>query len=128
MSTLLQLALSRPALLTQHARGYAALIAVEAEAWAVQARLRLLVAACMVLLLAASLTLAGVGTMLWPLYGQGMQAHALPLLLAPTLPLLGAVGSAVWLRTHPQADAFPALRQQIDLDIASLQEPAHAES
>ncbi len=128
MHTLIQIALSKPTLLAQHARGYAALVAVEAEAWALQARLRMMVASCMVLLLATSLTLAGVGAMLWPLYGPTLQTQALPLLCAPALPLTGAALAWLWLRTHPQADAFPALRQQVNLDLACLQEDAHGQT
>ena len=126
MHTLFQLALSQPALLTQHARGYAALLAVEAEDWRNQARLRLVVASCMGLLLACALTLAGVGLMFWPWYQANMPARLDALMLAPGLPFLGALCCAWWLRTHPQAKAFPALRQQIELDLASLQEPPHA--
>ncbi len=128
MRTLAQLALSRPTLLAQHARGYAALIAVEAQAWATQARLHTMVACCMLLLFSASLTLAGVSVMLWPLYASGPHDQALPLLCAPALPMLGALMAWWWLHEHPQTNAFLALQQQFELDMACLAEVADGQT
>jgi hypothetical protein len=122
MHRLAHLAMSRPGLLAEHAQGYAALLAVEAEAWAAHTRLRLLVTTALLMLLAASLTLACAGIMLWPLYGATLQAHALPLVGAPALPLGGALIAWAWLHSHPQGHAFPALREQLQLDLACLKD------
>jgi hypothetical protein len=122
MHRLAHLALSRPGLLAQHAQGYAALLTVEAEAWAAAARLRLLVTTTLLILLVASFTLACMGIMLWPLYGTILQAQALPLFGAPALPLGGALIAWAWLHAHPAGHAFPALREQLQLDLACLKD------
>ena len=125
MHTIFTLALSRPQLLAQHLRGYADLASIEAQTWTSQARTRLMVSVCMLVLGTVALILAGIAAMLWPVYaGEGIDRHTalLPLLASPLLPLIGAVVAGLWLWRHPAQAAFPHLREQLELDLASLQD------
>jgi hypothetical protein len=120
MHPLLALLATRPQLLVDHARAYAALVDEEFDiafaSWRHRAIL-LSVALCCVIV---SAVLAGVALMLWAV-NPVLQPHA-PWVLwcTPLLPLLGAVICLVLARSATPTDAFANLGRQISADMAMV--------
>jgi cytochrome bd-type quinol oxidase subunit 2 len=122
MHPLLALLATRPQLLVDHARAYAALVDEEFDiafaSWRRRAILHALALCCLVV----AAVLAGVALMLWAV-NPVLQSHA-PWVLwsTPLLPLLGAAICLVLARNAKSNNAFANLGRQISADIGMLRE------
>ena len=122
MHPLLQVLLSQPGLLGEHARGYAGLLVSDATAFKQASQCRLVWAVATACLALAGAVLVGVAVMLWAAL-PGMPATAAWALLAtPCVPLAAALGCVLRLQTLTQVTAFANIQQQIQADMQLLQD------
>ena len=126
VTTLWQLALSRPQLLTAHLAGYAQLALDETALSAALVRRRALlgVVAAVALLLAA--VHLGVALMLWATAAPGTLAQPWVLVVVPLVPLLCGVWAWLALRRSASLPLWAALRTQAGADVAVLRAAAQA--
>lgn len=120
MHPLLALLATRPQLLVDHARAYAALVDEEFDVAFAAWRRRAVLLAVALCCLAVAAVLAGVALMLWAV-NPVLQPHA-PWVLwfTPMLPLLGAATCLVLARNATPNHAFANLGRQISADLAML--------
>ncbi len=122
MHPLLQLAMTQPGLLGEHAQGYAALLGSEIQTFQQRTQQRLLWAAATLACGTAALALAGVALMLWAAV-PGMAGSAVGVLwLTPCLPLLAAAGCGLRACRNSETRAFAQLQAQLQADLQLLQE------
>jgi hypothetical protein len=118
----LELIVTRPQLLAEHAQGYAELGQQElARATAVWKRQALFGLLGLGGLLTAAV-LAGVALMLWAVTPSDRILAPWALLLAPLLPLALAIGCLLLARMRQDGQAFGNLRQQFRTDMDFLRE------
>lgn len=122
MHPLLQLLVSQPALLAEHAQGYISLLGMEASTLARSTRQQLVWGAAAALCASTTVVLMGVALMLWAAL-PGLPANALWVLaLTPALPLLATLGSLLCLRAASHATAFAQTKEQLQVDLQLLKE------
>jgi uncharacterized membrane protein YqjE len=122
MHPLLQLLVSQPALLAEHAQGYISLLGVEASALARSIRQQLVWGTAAALGASATVMLAGVALMLWAAL-PGLSANALWILaLTPALPLFATLGCLLCLRAASHTTAFAQTKEQLQVDMQLLKE------
>ena len=122
MHPLLHLLMTRPELLAEHAQAYAELAGNEISDLSLAGRRRVLWSAAALCCATAALVLAGVALMLAMALPQTGNAPLWTLLLAPCLPLLGALACVLRLRVHQRASPFAELREQLRTDLQLLKE------
>lgn len=125
MHPLIDIALSRPGLLLEHAGAYAQLATVELEEAIVSQRHKMFVAAGMWFSLGLALTLLCVSFMF-----QVALGHLIPedrswwMWLPAVLPLLTSLTCFIWLKTRQQDVPFELLQQQLKQDAQWLKKLA----
>ena len=122
MHPVLQLLMTQPGLLGEHALGYAELLAAELAAFKQAGQRRLLWAAATACLTLAGAVLGGVALMLWAALPELPTAAAWTLWLTPVAFLAAALACLTQLRTLQPASAFANLQQQIKADMQLLKE------
>ncbi len=122
MHPLLQLLMTQPGLLGEHAQGYVELLAGEVTAFKQAGQQRLCWTVATAFLALTGVVLGGVAFMLWAVHpGLPTAAHWL-LWGTPAVPLAAALACLFRLRAlHPEA-AFANLQQQIKADMQLLKE------
>jgi uncharacterized membrane protein YqjE len=122
MHPLLNLLMTRPELLSEHAQAYAELAACEASDMVSAGRRRLLWSASALCCATATVVLAGVAMMLAVALPATHSAAIWTLFLTPCVPLLGTLVCVVTLRSHQRPPAFAELREQLNTDLQLLRE------
>jgi uncharacterized membrane protein YqjE len=122
MHPLLNMLMTRPELLSEHAQAYAELAVCEIGEIASAGRSRLLWSAAALCCATIAAVLAGVALMLMLTLPEAHGTALLALLLTPCLPLLGALACVLNLRKHQRAPAFAELREQLSNDLRMLRE------
>ena len=122
LQALLQLLSKQPKLLAEHAQAYGELAAVEwsllVDDWQARLRFQLLVATGAWM----ALMLGGVALMLWAALPADSLRWPWMLLAVPLVPL-GVAGYGLYaLKASQSLRAFPALRGQLQADMALLRE------
>lgn len=113
---------SRTQLLVDHAEGYAALIAAEAAAASSSWKRSALLHAVALCTLATAAILAGVALMLWATVPPENIRAPWALWVAPLIPAVVALACMAQARASNRAANFSQLRQQLQADMALLQE------
>ena len=122
MHPLLQLLVSQPALLGEHAQGYLALLGSEVADLTRTTRQRLIWAVAAALCGTVTLMLGGVALMLWVAL-PGMTTNAAWVLaLTPCVPLLATLGCCLSLRFGADTPAFANIKEQLQVDLQLLKE------
>jgi hypothetical protein len=122
MHPLLHLLMTRPELLSEHAQAYAELASSEVSHLVTAGRHRMLWGAAALCCATAAVVLAGVALMLAVVLPESRAAALWALLLAPGLPLAGALACVLTARAHPCSPAFSELREQVRIDLQLLKE------
>ena len=122
MHPLLQLLVTRPGLLVDHAEGYAELVGSEVTSAAAAWKRRVLLLAAGLVCLGVAVVLAGVAVMLCAIAPPLTTAALWVLIATPLVPAALGLGCLVGARNGAQADAFGSLRQQARADLALLRE------
>lgn len=119
---LIRLLATRPNLLAEHVGGYAHLLRVQAQDALVLARVRAVLAAGMGAGAVLGTFLAGVALMLVGVVPLSDMPAPWLLMVAPTVPLVGAGVCWGLLRKQPPMMSLDALRDQLAADAALLRE------
>lgn len=118
----LKLVATEPQLIGDHVGAYAELVGEEiskvSTGWMV--RIGLWVAAGLLALI--GLVLVGVSLLNWAGTPDADVRSGWLFILVPLVPLIAAVGCALWARSHKIEDAFGTVKKQLDADIAMLRE------
>lgn len=122
MHPLLQLLMTQPGLLGEHAQGYAGLLASELAAYKQSGKRRLLWVAAAGCLALVGCVLGGVAVMLWAALPGMPVAAAWVLWLTPGLPLAAALACLLRLRALQPAAAFASIQEQIKADMQLFKE------
>lgn len=113
---------NRTQLLVDHAEAYAALIAAEAAAASGNWKRSALLHAVALCTLATAAVLAGVALMLWATVPPENMHAPWALWVAPLVPAVVALGCVMQARAASRTASFSHLRQQLQADLALLQE------
>jgi hypothetical protein len=119
---LIKMLVSRPEMLAEHVGAYAELAAAEASQAVDQARNKVIVGAAAGVLALVGLVLAGVAGLLCAALPVASMPAPWLLVAVPALPLVAAIGAALWLRSRPAGASFALLREQMAHDSALIQE------
>jgi hypothetical protein len=119
---LIKMLATRPEMLAEHVGAYAELAAAETAYAVEQMRTKALVGAGSGLLGLIGLIFAGVALLLCGALPVDDMPAAWLLVVVPALPLLGAIGGALWLKSRPPAPSFSRLREQMERDNGLMQE------
>lgn len=122
MHPLLQLLMTQPGLLGEHAQGYAELLGSEVTELKQTGQQRLLWSAATACLALAGAVLGGVALMLWAALPALPVATAWVLLATPAVPLAAALGCLLRMQALQSASAFGNLKEQIKADMQLFQE------
>ena len=122
MHPLLRLVTNQPQLLAEHAEAYADLFGEELSTASAMWKRQALLGAVALCGLGVGLVLAGVALMLWAVIPPTDMRAPWALIVAPALPLLGAIVCAVAARAETTHGVFAAMRQQVKADVAMLRE------
>jgi len=118
----IKLIATRPDLLAEHAAGYGALVAAQAEEAVQQWRRNAVLVAVGVVCSIAGVGLAGVAL----LFAAAIPAAQMPaswaLWMVPLVPLAGAAGCVLMLKAQPAAWSAQSLREQFAADAALWRE------
>lgn len=119
---LLQLVMTRPHLLAEHAQAYAELVAAEVGAVSTRWKRRVVLGVVALCCLVVGMALAGVACMLWAVVPLAQMPAPWVLIVAPLVPLVGAAGCLLAARRGDDEGAFDILRLQLKDDIDMLRE------
>jgi hypothetical protein len=119
---LIKMLATRPEMLAEHVGAYAELAAAETAYAVEQMRTKALVGAGSALLGLIGLIFAGVALLLCGALPVDDMPAAWLLVVVPALPLLGAIGGALWLKSRPPTPSFSRLREQMERDNGLMQE------
>lgn len=122
MHPLLQLLVTRPGLLVDHAEGYAELFGSQVASATAAWKQRVLLLAAGLGCLGVAVVLAGVAVMLCATAPPLSTAALWVLVATPLVPAALGLGCLFGARHSAQADAFGNLRQQARADLALLRE------
>ena len=122
MHPLLQLLMTQPGLLGEHAQAYAELLAGEVAAFKQSGQRHLIWGAAAVCLALVGAVLAGVALMLAAVLPAMPAAAVWVLWATPGVPLVAALVCLLRLRAFTATDAFANFRKQIKADMQLLQE------
>jgi hypothetical protein len=122
MKPLLDLLVTQPGLLADHALAYAELAAQESAGFARICKRRLLLAACALCCASLACGLAGVAFMLWFVSPAAHEVFPWPLVAIPSLPAAVSVWCLTQLNAAKAQQSFEKLRQQLNADKVLLQE------
>jgi hypothetical protein len=122
MHPLLQLLMTQPGLLGEHALGYAGLLGSEVAAFKQAGQRRLVWGLATVCLLLVGVLLGGVALMLWAALPGLPASTAWVLLATPCVPLSAALACLLRLRTLKPAAAFARVKEQIKADMQLFRE------
>lgn len=119
---LLRLVVSQPQLLVDHAAAYAEFLGTELASaytgWKQQMLLTVAIVAC----LGVGAVLAGVAWMLWAMLPAAPGQLLWPLLVAPAIPCLLAVGLLVKALRHQAPGAMDQVKLQLAQDMAMMRD------
>ena len=122
---LIKMLVSRPEMLAEHVGAYAELAAAEAAQAVDHARNKVIVGAAAAVLALVGLVLVGVAALLCAALPTSEMPAPWLLVAVPAVPLLAAIGAALWLRSRPVSASFALLREQMARDSELVRE-AHA--
>jgi hypothetical protein len=122
MHPLLQLLMTQPGLLGEHAQGYAELLTSELAAFKQSGTRRLLWAAATGCLALVGCVLGGVAVMLWAALPGMPVAAAWVLWVTPGLPVAAALACLLRLRALQPVTAFASIQEQIKADMQLFKE------
>lgn len=111
---------ARPQLLSQHLRGYAMLIHVEATRSAIYLQYRLCMWVAFIVCAMMFLFFLGIALMLWGTTTNAALTHEWIFVLVPSIPLVGLVLIGIVLRQQPPNTFSETLKAQIAADITML--------
>jgi hypothetical protein len=126
MHPLLQLLMTQPGLLGEHAQGYAELLAGEATAFKQAGQRSLVWAAATACLGLTGAVLGGVAVMLWAALPTLPTSTAWVLLATPGVALASALACLLRLRALPPTAAFSNIQEQIKADMQLFKEVSAA--
>lgn len=121
MRALLQLFVTQPHLLAEHAQAYAELVTAETLKFATNWKRQAVLQALALGGLAVAVLLAGVALLLWASLPTAPRAPW-ALIVVPLLPLAAAVACWLAAREHGGEHAFANVRRQIEADKALWRE------
>ena len=121
MHPLLQLLVTRPDLLAEHAEAYAELTGIEIRDLVADGYRQVLLGAVALCCATVSMVLTGVALLLVLALPEARNAAWWTLVLPPGVPLLVALASYQRLRARPKTPAFATLREQLSADWQLLQ-------
>jgi uncharacterized membrane protein YqjE len=119
---LLHLVTSQPHLLAEHAEAYAELFGEELSAASAQWKRKAILNAVALCGLGVGVVLAGVALMLWAVIPPADIQAPWALIVAPLLPLLGAVACLLAARQGTGTGSFATMREQVKADMAMLRQ------
>jgi uncharacterized membrane protein YqjE len=122
MHPLLHLITTQPQLLADHAEAYADLLGEEIGTASAVWKRRVVLNALALCGLGVAAVLGGVALMLWAVIPPADIQAPWALVVAPLLPLLGAVACVVAARSEVRTGAFETVRRQVKADVAMLRE------
>jgi hypothetical protein len=122
MRRLLQLLITQPDLLVEHASAYAELAVVDARAASDAVKTRTLCTAALLCCVSVASILAGGSLLIWATVPESAIRLPWVLLVVPLVPLAGAFVCLTLLRPTVQTPAFAKVRQQMAADIKMLRE------
>lgn len=119
---LLQLGMTRPHLLAEHAQAYAELVAAEVDAVSTRWKRRAVLGVVALCCLVVTVALAGVACMLWAVVPVAQMPAPWALIVAPLVPVIVAAGCLLAAHGGDDEGTFDALRNQLKDDMAMLRE------
>jgi uncharacterized membrane protein YqjE len=122
MHRLLQLLITQPGLLVEHATAYAELASTDAKLVADASQHRLLWSAALLCCLSVAGVLAGVALMLWITAPEETLRMPWMLIVIPLAPICAAVVCYRMLKSKECVPAFAKVREQLAADIQMLRE------
>ncbi len=122
MHPLLQLLITQPGLLGEHAQGYAELLSTEVATLKQAGKRRLVWGAATAYLALVGVVLGGVALMLWASLPNLPAATSWLLMATPCVPLCAALGCLLRLRTLRTVAAFANIKVQIKTDMQLFKE------
>lgn len=122
MKPLLDLLVTQPSLLADHALAYAKLAAQESAGFSRICKRRLLLTACALCCASLACGLAGVAFMLWFVSPVAREVFPWPLVATPLLPAALFVWCLTQLNAAKAHPSFEKVRQQLKADRVLLQE------
>ncbi len=122
MHPLLQLLVTRPGLLVDHAEGYAELVGSQVASAAAAWKQRVLLLAAGLVCVGVAVILTGVAVMLCAIAPPLSSAALWVLVVTPLVPAVLGLVCLYGARHSAQAEAFGSLRQQARADLALLRE------
>jgi hypothetical protein len=122
MRRLLQLLITQPDLLVEHASAYAELASADAKQASQDSKHKILWSAAFLCCFSVSAVLAGIALMLWVSAAEGSIRSAWVLLATPLVPLAAAFACLKMCNPKAQAPAFAKVREQIAADMRMLRE------
>jgi hypothetical protein len=119
---LLHLIATRPQLLAEHAEAYAELLGDELGRTATAWKLRFVLGAIGLGLIAVAVVLTGVALMLWAVIPPAQMHAPWALIVAPLTPLVIALGCLARAGQAAGSVAFADLKEQMRADLAMLRQ------